>query len=82
MSYKIDLSEIRTADRTARRGSITEDIVSLFTAAIDAGQLGPGEKLPTTRALAEEAGVNHLTAAPPTRSASSRRCSAARPGRR
>jgi len=63
MSYKIDLSEIRTADRTARRGSITEDIVSLFTAAIDAGQLGPGEKLPTTRALAEEAGVNHLTAA-------------------
>ena len=63
MSYKVDLSAIRTADRTAQRGSITEEIVTLFTEAIEAGDLGPGEKLPTTRVLAEEAGVNHLTAA-------------------
>lgn len=63
MSYKLDLSQLRTADRATRRGSITEDIASLFMAAIDAGELEPGEKLPTTRALAEEAGVNHLTAA-------------------
>ena len=61
MSYKLDLSDI--ADRNGPRGSITEEIVSRFSAAIDAGDLGPGEKLPTTRALAEEIGVNHLTAA-------------------
>ncbi|HWH44181.1 MAG TPA: PLP-dependent aminotransferase family protein [Thermoleophilaceae bacterium] len=43
--------------------SLTQQLVDLFTGAIEAGSLGPGEKLPTTRALAAEAGVNHLTAA-------------------
>src|SRR3954467_9409810 len=59
MSYKIDLSDV------AREGdvSLTQQLVDRFAAAIDAGELEPGEKLPTTRALAAEAGVNHLTAA-------------------
>ncbi|HEY7630780.1 MAG TPA: PLP-dependent aminotransferase family protein [Thermoleophilaceae bacterium] len=43
--------------------SLTQQIVDRFIAAIDAGLLEPGEKLPTTRALAAEAGINHLTAA-------------------
>jgi DNA-binding transcriptional MocR family regulator len=59
MSHKIDLSHLK------REGpvSITQQLVALFSDAIEAGKLEPGEKLPTTRALAAEAGVNHLTAA-------------------
>src|SRR5687768_17536258 len=59
MSYKIDLSDVE------REGdiSITQQLVDRFAAAIDSGDLAPGEKLPTTRALAADAGVNHLTAA-------------------
>src|SRR5687768_5400735 len=59
MSYKIDLSDVE------REGdiSITQQLVDRFAAAIDSGDLTPGEKLPTTRALAADAGVNHLTAA-------------------
>src|SRR4051794_33961996 len=59
MSHKIDLSDL---DRDGS-SSITQQLVDRFTAAIEAGELDPGEKLPTTRALAAEAGVNHLTAA-------------------
>src|SRR5918912_1751163 len=59
MSYKLDLT---TLDRDART-SITQQIVDLIVAAIDDGRLAPGAKLPTTRELAEAAGVNHLTAA-------------------
>jgi DNA-binding transcriptional MocR family regulator len=59
MSYKIDLSHL---DRDGPI-SITQQLVGLFSDAIEAGKLEPGEKLPTTRALAAEAGVNHLTAA-------------------
>src|SRR3982074_3815356 len=58
MSYKVDLSEL---DREAPV-SITQQLVNLFTDAIEAGKLDPGEKLPTTRALAADAGVNQLTA--------------------
>ena len=58
MSYKVDLADL---DREADE-SITEQIVQRFRAAIDSGDLAPGEQLPTTRALAETAGVNHLTA--------------------
>src|SRR5215217_4339747 len=59
MSYKINLSEL------IRDGavSLTQQLVDRFTAAIDAGQLEPGAKLPPTRELAEAVGVNHLTAA-------------------
>jgi DNA-binding transcriptional MocR family regulator len=57
MSYKFDLSHIqRDSDQ-----SITAQLVELVRAAIDDGRLPPGAKLPTTRALAEDAGVNHLT---------------------
>ncbi len=59
MSYKLDLSHL---DREGAI-SITQQLVALFSEAIEAGELEPGEKLPTTRALAAEAGVNHLTAA-------------------
>lgn len=59
MSYKLDLSGLDRDGPT----SITQQLVDLFTEAIEAGKLEPGEKLPTTRALAADAGVNHLTAA-------------------
>jgi DNA-binding transcriptional MocR family regulator len=59
MSYKLDLSRLDREGAT----SLTQQMVDLITEAIEAGKLEPGEKLPTTRALAAEAGVNHLTAA-------------------
>lgn len=59
MSYKVDLSQLDREGAT----SITQQLVELFTDAIEAGRLEPGEKLPTTRAVAADAGVNHLTAA-------------------
>src|SRR4051794_41773673 len=59
MSHKMDLSSL---DRESPV-SITQQLVALFSDAIEAGKLEPGEKLPTTRALAADAGVNHLTAA-------------------
>src|SRR5215218_5581423 len=59
MSYKLDLSDL---DRESDV-SITQQLVDRFAAAIDEAALEPGEKLPTTRALAADAGVNHLTAA-------------------
>jgi DNA-binding transcriptional MocR family regulator len=59
MSYKLDLTDV-TRDGDV---SLTQQLVDRFAAAIDSGDLDPGEKLPTTRALAADAGVNHLTAA-------------------
>src|SRR5881227_4378757 len=59
MSYKVDLSDLERDGAV----SITQQLVDRFARAIDEGVLEPGEKLPTTRALAAEAGVNHLTAA-------------------
>src|SRR3954468_15013381 len=59
MSYKLDLSDL-TRDGDV---SLTQQLADRFSAAIDDGLLEPGEKLPTTRALAAEAGINHLTAA-------------------
>jgi DNA-binding transcriptional MocR family regulator len=59
MSYKLDLSRLDREGAT----SLTQQMVDLITEAIEAGKLEPGEKLPTTRALAADAGVNHLTAA-------------------
>src|SRR3954470_12495194 len=58
MSYTLDLSDI---DRSAEE-SITAQIAQRIRATIEDGQLAPGDKLPSTRALAEAAGVNHLTA--------------------
>jgi DNA-binding transcriptional MocR family regulator len=58
MSYKLELSDLK---RDGER-SITQQLVDAISAAIERGELGPGEKLPPTRELAELAGVNHLTA--------------------
>jgi DNA-binding transcriptional MocR family regulator len=58
MSYTIKLSDLNRAGDQ----SVTAQIAERFRAAIDAGDLAPGDKLPSTRALAEEAGINHLTA--------------------
>src|SRR3954451_11830494 len=77
MSYKLDLSDV---DREAAE-PITQQLVDRFRAAIDDGLLEPGEQLPTTRALAAEAGVNHLTAARVYRRAGEHRDGAARVGR-
>src|SRR3954463_11859038 len=59
MSNKIDLSDL---DRDGGV-PITQQLVDRFVDAIETSALAPGEKLPTTRALAADAGVNHLTAA-------------------
>ena len=59
MSNKLDLSDL---ERDAAV-SLTQQLVDRFVDAIETVTLEPGEKLPTTRALAAEAGVNHLTAA-------------------
>jgi DNA-binding transcriptional MocR family regulator len=59
MSYKSDLFHL---DRDSGV-SITQQLVDGFASAIEKGALAPGEKLPPTRALAADAGVNHLTAA-------------------
>jgi 2-aminoadipate transaminase len=58
MSYKAELSDLK---RDGER-SLTQQLVDLIAAAIERRELGPGEKLPPTRELAELAGVNHLTA--------------------
>jgi 2-aminoadipate transaminase len=59
MSYKLNLSGLQREGST----SITQQLVDRITAAIEAGEVEPGAKLPPTRELAELAGVNHLTAA-------------------
>src|SRR5437588_2632506 len=58
--YMLD-DRLRQIERGGHR-SITQQLVDLFAAAIEAGELGPGAQLPPTRALAETAGVNQLTA--------------------
>lgn len=58
MSYIDQLHDIRRdGDR-----SITQQIVDILAAAIASGELGPGDKLPATREIADIVGVNHLTA--------------------
>src|SRR5436190_24155575 len=59
MSYKVQLSDL------VREGDLplTQQLVERFQRAIEGGVLEPGEKLPPTRQLAEQAGINHLTAA-------------------
>jgi DNA-binding transcriptional MocR family regulator len=52
---------IRNLDRAGER-SLTQQLVDAFVAAIEHGEFAAGAKLPPTRALAELAGVNQLTA--------------------
>lgn len=58
MSYKLDMSDL---DRSSQL-SVTAQITDRVKTAIDDGALAPGAQLPSTRALAEQAAVNHLTA--------------------
>src|SRR3954467_5994623 len=59
MSNKVELSDLQRDAAV----SLTQQLVDRYVDAIETSALEPGEKLPTTRALAAEAGVNHLTAA-------------------
>src|SRR5271154_1528320 len=52
---------LRAVDRHAKP-SLTRQLADVFAAAITSGELLPGAKLPTTRELAEIAGINQLTA--------------------
>src|SRR5215218_3890802 len=58
MSYKLKMFDV---DRDSEI-SITQQLVTRIAALIDAGELAPGARLPATRALAADAGINHLTA--------------------
>lgn len=59
MSYKIGLSQLDRGGDV----SLTRQLAARFAGAIERGELAAGEKLPPTRTLAAEAGINHLTAA-------------------
>jgi len=58
MSYKLNVSDLERGGEI----SLTQQLADRIAALIDGGELVPGEKLPATRALAGEAGINHLTA--------------------
>jgi DNA-binding transcriptional MocR family regulator len=58
MSHKLKVLDINREGEI----SITQQLVSHISSLIDAGELAPGERLPATRALAADAGINHLTA--------------------
>ncbi len=58
MSHKLNVLDLERGGET----SLTQQLVDRIAALIDGGDLEPGEKLPATRALAENAAINHLTA--------------------
>jgi len=58
MSYKADVLDLDRDSET----SITQQLTDRIARRIDSGELEPGAKLPATRALAADAGINHLTA--------------------
>jgi DNA-binding transcriptional MocR family regulator len=58
MSYNFDLSGLERGHRVP----LTQQLVDLIRDAVDRGDLAAGAQLEPTRALAERAGVNHLTA--------------------
>jgi 2-aminoadipate transaminase len=58
MSHKLNVLDLERGGEI----SLTQQLVDRVAALIDSGELEPGEKLPATRALAEDAGINHLTA--------------------
>ncbi|MEA2230809.1 MAG: hypothetical protein QOD83_625 [Solirubrobacteraceae bacterium] len=58
MSHKLGVIDLTRGGEV----SLTQQLVSRISELIDRGTLEPGEKLPPTRALAEDAGINHLTA--------------------
>lgn len=58
MSHKLKVFDVDRDGET----SITQQLVTHISGLIDSGELAPGERLPATRALAADAGINHLTA--------------------
>ncbi len=58
MSHKLNVLDLERGGEI----SLTQQLVDRIAALIDSGELEPGEKLPATRALAADAGINHLTA--------------------
>ncbi len=58
MSHNLKVLDIQRGGEI----SITQQLVTHIATLIDAGELAPGERLPATRALAADAGINHLTA--------------------
>ncbi|HUR85528.1 MAG TPA: PLP-dependent aminotransferase family protein [Solirubrobacteraceae bacterium] len=58
MSHKLNVLDLERGGEI----SLTQQLVSRIAELIDTGELEPGEKLPATRALAADAGINHLTA--------------------
>lgn len=61
MTYVTLTDRLEAVDRSARL-SLTKQLADVFAAAIGAGELQPGAKLPPTRELAAIAGINQLTA--------------------
>jgi len=57
-SHKLNVLDLQRGDGI----SLTQQLVDRIAALIDSGELEPGEKLPATRVLAEQAHINHLTA--------------------
>jgi DNA-binding transcriptional MocR family regulator len=57
-SYKLKVFDLERDGEI----SITQQLVTHVATLIDSGELAPGERLPATRALAADAGINHLTA--------------------
>ncbi len=58
MSYKFSVLDLERDSEI----SLTQQLVSRIAATVDSGELEPGARLPATRALAADAGINHLTA--------------------
>jgi len=58
MSHKLKVFDVQRDSEI----SITQQLVTHISSLIDSGELAPGERLPATRALATDAGINHLTA--------------------
>jgi DNA-binding transcriptional MocR family regulator len=58
MSHKLNVLDLERGGEI----SLTQQLVTRIAALVDSGELEPGEKLPATRALAADAGINHLTA--------------------
>lgn len=58
MSHKLNVLDLERGGEI----SLTQQLVDRIATLVDSGDLAPGEKLPATRVLAQDAGINHLTA--------------------
>ena len=58
MSHKLNVLDLERGGEI----SLTQQLVTRISELVDSGELEPGAKLPATRRLAADAGINHLTA--------------------